>query len=86
MIATLGNLMKSGVRTAQAVCRCGHRMTIDLAPLVAASGAGTLWVDCRANLVCRGCGARGQIDATLDAPVASAGIEKVPQGAGHDPA
>ncbi len=80
MIATLGALMESGVRTAQAVCRCGHRMTIDLAPLAAALGEGEFWVDCRANLICRGCGARGQIDATLDVPIAVAGIEKVRQG------
>jgi hypothetical protein len=69
MIATLGALMESGVRTAQAVCRCGHRMTIDLTPLAAANGAGAFWVDCRANLVCRGCGARSQMMAVLDSPV-----------------
>jgi len=80
MIETLGALMESGVRTAQAVCRCGHTETIDLAPLAAASGEGAYCVDCRANLMCRGCGARGQIDATLDTPVASAGIGKVRQG------
>ncbi len=69
MIETLGALMESGVRTAQAVCRCGHTETIDLAPLAAANGAGAFWVDCRANLVCRGCGARGQMMAVLDSPV-----------------
>jgi hypothetical protein len=76
VIATLGELLETGFRTAQAVCRCGHTETIDLAPLAAASGAGAYWVDCRANLACRGCGARGQIDATLDASVAAAVIEK----------
>lgn len=81
MIETLGALLATGFRTAQAVCRCGHRMTIDLTPLAAALGDGEFWVDCRANLVCRGCGARGQIAATLDAPVAAAGIEKIRQGA-----
>jgi hypothetical protein len=80
VIATLGELLETGFRTAQAVCRCGHTETIDLAPLAVASGARAYWVDCRANLVCRGCGARGQIDATLDAPVAATGIEKVRQG------
>lgn len=69
MIATLAELMDSGVNTAQAICRCGHRATIDLAPLAAASGSGTYWIDCRAALVCRGCGARGQMTATLDPPV-----------------
>jgi len=74
VIATLGELLETGFRTAQAVCRCGHIETIDLAPLAAANGAGAFWVDCRANLICRGCGARGQIAATLDVPVAAAGI------------
>jgi hypothetical protein len=69
MIATLGELLESGYRTARAQCRCGHGEILDLAPLAAARGAGSFWVDCRAELVCRGCGARGQIDATLDAPV-----------------
>jgi hypothetical protein len=68
-LATLQDLIKSGARTASAACRCGRGETLDLPALAAAHGGTTAFMNVRDRLVCRGCGARGQMTTTVEYPV-----------------
>jgi hypothetical protein len=69
-IATLHDLIAAGARTAQAFCACGRIETLDLPALAATHGEATLFMDIRARLTCRGCGARGQVTTTVSYPFA----------------
>jgi hypothetical protein len=67
-LATLQDLIKAGARTASAACRCGRAETLDLPALAAAHGETTPFMNVRDRLVCRGCGARGQVTTTVEYP------------------
>lgn len=69
-IATLADLIAAGGKTAQAFCVCGRRETLDLPAIAATHGDATLFMDIRARLTCRGCGARGQVTTTVSYPFA----------------
>jgi hypothetical protein len=68
-IATLQDILDAGARTASAACRCGRVETLDLPALAAAQGAETTFVELRGRLVCKGCGARGQVTTAIDYPM-----------------
>jgi hypothetical protein len=68
-IATIQDLIKSGARTARAACRCGRDETLDLPSLAAAHGETTQFMYIRGRLVCRGCGARGQVTTSVEYPI-----------------
>jgi hypothetical protein len=68
-LATLQDLIKAGARTARAACRCGRTETLDLPALAAAHGELTTFMNVRDRLVCRGCGARGQVTTSVEYPI-----------------
>ena len=67
-IATLADLITGGARTARVYCNCGRSETADLMAMRASVGDTTPWIDIRARMVCRGCGAKGQVTTTIEYP------------------
>ena len=72
-IATLADLIAAGARTARVYCNCGRSETADLMGMRATGGEATPWGDVRARMVCKGCGARGQVTTSIEYPFVVAG-------------
>ncbi len=72
-IATLADLIAAGARTARVYCVCGRAETADLMSMRAGVPDATPWTDVRARMVCKGCGARGQVTTSIEYPFAITG-------------
>jgi hypothetical protein len=72
-IATLVDLIAAGARTARVYCNCGRTETTDLMSMRATVAETTPWTDVRARMVCKGCGARGQVTTSIEYPFGVSG-------------
>lgn len=72
-IATLADLIAAGARTARVYCVCSRSETADLMSMRANVPDATPWTDIRARMVCKGCGARGQVTTTIEYPFGVSG-------------
>lgn len=72
-IATLADLIAVGAKTARVYCFCGRSKTADLMKMCATVAETTPWTAVRARMVCKGCGAKGQVTTTIEYPFSISG-------------
>ncbi|MCA3264969.1 MAG: hypothetical protein ING19_02775 [Azospirillum sp.] len=72
-IATLADLIAAGARTARVYCVCGRSETANLMSMRAGVPDVMPWVEIRTRMVCKGCGAKGQVTTTIEYPFAVKG-------------